>query len=94
MRTGRPSCTSARPATRSAPTSPTHRKVTPPPVVTASVDHVAFRCSGYRETVAKLSALGIPSHEAEIPGTGHRQIFVDGPDVTFELIFTPADVAG
>jgi catechol 2,3-dioxygenase-like lactoylglutathione lyase family enzyme len=59
-----------------------------------SVDHVAFRCSGYRETMAKLRALGIPTHESDVPGNGNRQVFVDGPDVSFELIFTPADVAG
>lgn len=59
----------------------------------AAVDHVAFRCTGYRETIAKLRTLGIPAHESEIPGRGDRQVFVDGPDVTFELIFSPADVA-
>jgi catechol 2,3-dioxygenase-like lactoylglutathione lyase family enzyme len=58
------------------------------------VDHVAFRCSGYRETMAKLAELGIPSHESDIPGIGDRQVFIDGPDnVSFELIFTAADVA-
>jgi catechol 2,3-dioxygenase-like lactoylglutathione lyase family enzyme len=58
------------------------------------VDHVAFRCSGYAETTAKLRALGIPMHESEIPGTRDRQVFVDGPDnVSFELIFSAADVA-
>jgi catechol 2,3-dioxygenase-like lactoylglutathione lyase family enzyme len=59
----------------------------------ASVDHVAFRCTGYRETMARLRALGIPAHESEVPGRGDRQVFVDGPDVSFELIFSPADVA-
>jgi len=62
-------------------------------IATASVDHVAFRCTGYRETIAKLRELGIASHETEVPGSGDRQVFVDGPDVTFELLFTPADVA-
>ena len=58
------------------------------------VDHVAFRCSGYRETMAKLAELEIPSHESDIPGIGDRQVFIDGPDdVSFELIFTAADVA-
>lgn len=58
------------------------------------VDHVAFRCSGYRETLAKLAELAIPSHESDIPGIGDRQVFIDGPDdVSFELIFTAADVA-
>ncbi len=58
------------------------------------VDHVAFRCSGYGETVARLRALGIPIHESTIPDSGDRQVFVDGPDaVSFELIFTAADVA-
>jgi catechol 2,3-dioxygenase-like lactoylglutathione lyase family enzyme len=59
------------------------------------VDHVAFRCSGYRETIERLRSLGIPVHEATIPGVGDRQVFVDGPDdVSFELIFSAADVAG
>ncbi len=62
-------------------------------VAMGSVDHVAFRCTGYRETVDKLRSLGIASHEADVPGTGDHQIFVDGPDVTFELIFAAADVA-
>jgi catechol 2,3-dioxygenase-like lactoylglutathione lyase family enzyme len=62
-------------------------------VTMGSVDHVAFRCTGYRETLEKLRSLGIPSHEADVPGTGDHQIFVDGPDVTFELIFAAADVA-
>jgi catechol 2,3-dioxygenase-like lactoylglutathione lyase family enzyme len=62
-------------------------------VVPGSVDHVAFRCSGYRETMAKLRALGIATHESDIPGLGDRQVFIDGPDVSFELIFSAADVA-
>jgi catechol 2,3-dioxygenase-like lactoylglutathione lyase family enzyme len=58
------------------------------------VDHVAFRCSGYRATMERLRSLGIPVHEATIPGAGDRQVFVDGPDdVSFELIFSAADVA-
>jgi catechol 2,3-dioxygenase-like lactoylglutathione lyase family enzyme len=58
------------------------------------VDHVAFRCSGYRETKARLAELGIVSHEAVIPGVGDLQVFIDGPDdVSFELIFSAADVA-
>jgi catechol 2,3-dioxygenase-like lactoylglutathione lyase family enzyme len=52
------------------------------------VDHVAFRCSGYRAAVERLRSLGVPMHEATVPGTGDRQVFVDGPDdVSFELIF-------
>ncbi len=58
------------------------------------VDHVAFRCSGYGATIDRLRALGIPIHESTIPGSGDRQVFVDGPDdVSFELIFSAADVA-
>jgi len=58
------------------------------------VDHVAFRCSGYRATMERLRSLGVPVHEATIPGVGDRQVFVDGPDdVSFELIFSAADVA-
>jgi catechol 2,3-dioxygenase-like lactoylglutathione lyase family enzyme len=62
-------------------------------VVPGSVDHVAFRCSGYRETMANLRALGIAAHESDIPRLGDRQVFIDGPDVSFELIFSAADVA-
>jgi catechol 2,3-dioxygenase-like lactoylglutathione lyase family enzyme len=59
------------------------------------VDHVAFRCSGYAEMMDKLRALGIASHEANVPDRGLHQVFVDGPDhVSFELIFAAADVAG
>jgi len=59
------------------------------------VDHVAFRCSGYREMIDRLRSLGVPVHEATIPGIGDRQVFIDGPDsVSFELISTAADVAG
>lgn len=59
------------------------------------VDHVAFRCTGYRETMERLRALGIGSHQAEIPGSGGDvQVFIDSPDaVSFELIFSAADVA-
>ena len=58
------------------------------------VDHVAFRCSGYRATLDRLRSLGIPFHEGTVPGTGDRQVFVDGPDdVSFELIFSAADAA-
>jgi catechol 2,3-dioxygenase-like lactoylglutathione lyase family enzyme len=59
------------------------------------VDHVAFRCAGYRQTMDRLRGLGIASHEADVPDRGLHQVFVDGPDrVSFELIFTAADVAG
>jgi len=58
------------------------------------VDHVAFRCVGYRETMVKLREHGVATHESDVPGTGDRQVFVDGPDaVSFELIFSAADVA-
>ncbi|HEV3088619.1 MAG TPA: VOC family protein [Candidatus Elarobacter sp.] len=57
------------------------------------VDHVAFRCSGYRETMERLRAMNVPVHESTIPGAGDRQVFVDGPDnVSFELIFSKEDV--
>ena len=57
------------------------------------VDHVAFVCSGYRETIAKLRDLGVAARETDIPERGVRQVFVEGPDVAFELVFTAADVA-
>ena len=57
------------------------------------VDHVAFRCTNYARVMAQLRELGIPTHEADVPGAGLHQVFVDGPDaVSFELIFTDEDV--
>jgi catechol 2,3-dioxygenase-like lactoylglutathione lyase family enzyme len=57
------------------------------------VDHIAFRCAGYGEMKQRLRELGIVSHEADVPGAGLRQVFVDGPNnVTLELIFTAADL--
>ncbi len=59
----------------------------------ATVDHICFRCEGYRETIDRLKSLGIAFHEEDVPFASDRQIFVDGPDnVTFELLFSPADV--
>jgi catechol 2,3-dioxygenase-like lactoylglutathione lyase family enzyme len=64
-----------------------------PPRARGIVDHVAFRCANYGAVMAKLRELGIPAHEADVPGMGLHQVFVDGPDaVSFELIFTAEDV--
>ena len=57
------------------------------------VDHVAFVCAGYRETIAKLRDLGVATRETDIPERAVRQVFIEGPDVAFELVFTAADVA-
>ena len=60
-----------------------------------AVDHLAFRCKGYREMTERLRLLGLAFHEADLPYANDRQVFVDGPDnVTLELIFTQADVHG
>lgn len=59
----------------------------------ASVDHIAFRCRGYAETIERLRSLSLPFHEADVPFAEDHQVFVDGPDgVTLELIFAPDDV--
>lgn len=59
----------------------------------AAVDHVAFRCEGYRETTERLRASSIAFHEATVPAAADRQVFVDGPDgITLELIFAPDEV--
>jgi catechol 2,3-dioxygenase-like lactoylglutathione lyase family enzyme len=59
----------------------------------STVDHICFRCEGYRQTVDRLRELGVTFHEEDVPYARDRQIFVDGPDnITFELLFAPADV--
>jgi catechol 2,3-dioxygenase-like lactoylglutathione lyase family enzyme len=59
----------------------------------ASVDHLAFRCAGYRAMTDRLRAKGIGFHEEDVPYADDRQVFVDGPDaITLELLFTRADV--
>ncbi len=64
-----------------------------PATARGSVDHLAFRCEGYRETTERLRRLGLPFHEADVPYAPDRQVFVDGPDgVTLELLFAHADV--
>jgi catechol 2,3-dioxygenase-like lactoylglutathione lyase family enzyme len=57
------------------------------------VDHVAFRCDGYRAMIDRLHALGVLYHEADLPYAPDRQVFVDGPvGFTLELLFTHTDV--
>jgi catechol 2,3-dioxygenase-like lactoylglutathione lyase family enzyme len=61
----------------------------------STVDHICFRCEGYRQTIDRLRVLGIGFHEEDVPYARDRQVFVDGPDnITFELLFALADVEG
>jgi len=55
---------------------------------TGALHHVALRCSGYEEVLARLSQLGIGYQLNEVAAVGLRQIFVLDPNqVLLELNF-------
>lgn len=55
---------------------------------TGVIDHIAFRCTGFDATVARIEAHGLPYRTFDIPGYNLRQIFVNDPSgVTLELNF-------
>ena len=57
------------------------------------IDHVAFRCSGYRDIKARLDANGVEQMEQRLAAVGVHQIFAKCADGTWvELIFDPKDV--
>lgn len=63
-----------------------NREVVPGP--TGSIHHVALRCDGYDETVARLDARGAEYQVNLIAAIGLRQIFTLDPDgVLLELNF-------
>jgi glyoxylase I family protein len=49
------------------------------PDVAGSFNHVAFRCKGYGQTLAKLSGQGISPRRAEDPAQRLRQLFFKDP---------------
>ena len=58
---------------------------------TGSVDHLAFFATGLGDTLARLSAHGLPCRERTVPLLGLFQVFVDDPNgVVVELNF-PAE---
>lgn len=55
---------------------------------TGALHHVAFRCVGYGDVLARIERLGLDHHLNEVPAAGLRQIFVTDPDgVLLELNF-------
>ena len=62
------------------------RAVAPGP--TGSIHHVALRCSGHDEMLARLDARGMKRALNHIPAIGLRQIFTEDPNgVLLELNF-------
>lgn len=46
---------------------------------TTTLDHVAFRCSGYDRTLARLQEMGLTTERDVVPGQPIRQIFLTDP---------------
>lgn len=59
------------------------------------IDHVAFRASGLRETIAHLRARGVPFTQRQASGQALFQLFLLDPNgVKVELNFDAAEAAG
>jgi catechol 2,3-dioxygenase-like lactoylglutathione lyase family enzyme len=57
-----------------------------------AVDHIAFRCTGLKETIAHLKALGVPFRERMVSDQGLYQLFLMDPnDIKIELNFANAE---
>ena len=62
------------------------RDMSPGP--TGALHHVALRCVGYDEVLARVETMGLDHHRNAVPAAGLRQIFVGDPDgVLLELNF-------
>lgn len=56
---------------------------------TGVIDHVAFRATGLKETLARLRALGVPFRERMVSDQGLYQVFMFDPNqVKVELNFS------
>lgn len=56
---------------------------------TNAVHHVAFKCSGFEDTIGRLEQMGLTYRVNDLPHQGLRQIFVTDPNaVNLELNFT------
>lgn len=63
------------------------RKVEPG-AATGALHHVALRCTGYEEVVARLREMGAEFQERAIPAISLRQVFTTDPgNVLLELNF-------
>ncbi|MSQ59156.1 MAG: glyoxalase [Betaproteobacteria bacterium] len=59
---------------------------------TGTVDHMAFRATGFEETKDNLRKQQVPFREATVPNLGLHQVFLEDPsDVTIELNFFAND---
>ena len=53
-----------------------------------AIDHVAFRCEGYDEMVARCRSLEVPARERLVQALNLRQVFVTDPNgISIELNF-------
>ena len=60
-----------------------------------AIDHVAFRCTGLRETLAHLRAQGVDFKERQVNDQGLYQLFLFDPNgIKVELNFANAEAAG
>ncbi|QNA84209.1 glyoxalase/bleomycin resistance/extradiol dioxygenase family protein [Sphingomonas sp. So64.6b] len=58
------------------------------PGPTGALHHVALRCTGHDDILARIEAMGLDHHRNHIAAIGLRQIFVADPDqVLLELNF-------
>lgn len=58
------------------------------PAPTGALHHVALRCRGHDETLARIERMGLDYRLNEVAAIGLRQIFVHDPDqVLLELNF-------
>ncbi|HSH08590.1 MAG TPA: VOC family protein [Burkholderiales bacterium] len=59
------------------------------------IDHVAFRCTGLDETIARLKAAGVEFNERQVDDQALYQLFLFDPNgVKVELNFAAAEAAG
>jgi catechol 2,3-dioxygenase-like lactoylglutathione lyase family enzyme len=59
------------------------------------IDHVAFRCTGLREMLARLKAEGVEFRERQVSDQGLYQLFLHDPNgIKVELNFANAEAAG
>jgi catechol 2,3-dioxygenase-like lactoylglutathione lyase family enzyme len=60
-----------------------------------AVDHIAFRATGLRETLAHLASLGVEFKQRRVDDQGLYQLFMFDPNgVKIELNFAAAEAAG
>ncbi len=59
------------------------------------IDHIGFRCTGLRETMAHLNALNVPFRQRQVDDQGLYQLFLFDPNgIKIELNFANAEAQG